>query len=321
MTLPDKLPQPILILGPQQKPYISAITEHFSTVYKYWEIEDKARFIAEHGDTIVAVATNAIQGIDRETIALLPNLKIIISSGVGYNAIDVNYARQQGIVVTNTPDVLNDCVADVGMRLIYAVARQLIPADRYVRESKWADRPYPLTTSLRHKICGLVGLGGIGSAIAKRATACGMRIAYTTRHDKKISDYQYVADIAELATMSDFLVLAIPYSPETHHMINAEILQKLGNKSYLINIARGAMVDEKALVLALQNHTIAGAGLDVFEEEPHPSKPLLAMDNVVLTPHYASGTFETRKAMTDLAVANLVEYFTTGKVLTAVPSA
>lgn len=320
MPTTEMFSQPILILGPQQKPYIAAITERFSTVYKYWEIEDKDRFIAEQGDSIVGVATNAIAGIERDMITKLPNLQIIVSSGVGYNTIDVAFAHQKGIVVTNTPEVLNDCVADTGMMLIYAVARQLVPADRYVRAGKWAERPYPLTTSLKNKVCGIVGLGGIGSAIAQRASACGMRIAYTARHDKNIPNYQYVSDIGDLATISDFLVIAVPYTPETEHLVNAEILQKLGKNGYLINIARGAIVDEKALVAALQNGTIAGAGLDVFEHEPYPNEALLTLDNVVLTPHFASGTFETRKAMTDLAVANLVEYFTNGKVLTAIPA-
>ena len=314
----QKIDHDILMLGPQISVYVDEIDQHFSNVHKLWQIEDKDAFLNEYGERIKAVATSGGAGAKKELLEKLPNLEIIVSSGVGYDSIDVAYAKSRNIIVTNTPEVLNDCVADVGMMLMYAVARQLVLADQFVRSGKWGNGAYPLTTSLKNKICGIVGLGGIGSEVAKRAQACGMKIAYNSRSDKHIDGYQYVESVIELAKVSDFLVLTLPSTPETQKLINREILLQLGPKGFLINIARGSVVDEAALIEALKNNEIAGVGLDVFAKEPCAESELFAMQNVVLTPHYASGTSETRKAMGDLACANLYEYFSKGTTLTAV---
>ncbi|MFT4020316.1 MAG: 2-hydroxyacid dehydrogenase [Acinetobacter sp.] len=317
----QKITHDILMIGPQIDVYINEIDAKFSNVHKLWQIEDQDRFFKEHGARIKGLATSGGLGVKREILEKLPNLEIIVSSGVGYDAIDVQYAHGRNIIVTNTPNVLNDCVADTGMLLIYAVARQLVTADYFVRTGQWGKGAYPLTTSLKNKICGIVGLGNIGIEVAKRAEAAGMKIAYNTRHDKNIEAYQYVDELGKLAEISDFLVLTLPSTPETQHIINHEILSKLGAKGFLINIARGSVVDEQALIEALNNKTIAGAGLDVFAKEPCTQSDLFAMPNVVLTPHYASGTYETRKAMGDLACANLYEYFVNGETLTPVKAA
>ncbi|MEB3767741.1 2-hydroxyacid dehydrogenase [Acinetobacter sp. MD2] len=315
-----KLAQEILMLGPQIDVYVQELERQFSKVHKFWQIEDQATFLKDHAEKIQGLATNGGLGVKKELIEQLPCLEIIASSGVGYDAIDVAYAHSRKIIVTNTPNVLNDCVADTGMMLIYAVARQLVKADHFVRSGAWGKGAYPLTTSLKNKVCGIVGLGNIGLEVAARAKACGMKIAYTSRSDKKLDGYQYVENIEALAEQSDFLVLTLPSTPDTHHLINANVLTKLGSQGFLINIARGSVVDEQALIVALQNHEIAGAGLDVFEKEPCIESALFQMNNVVLTPHYASGTRETRKAMGDLACANLYEYFTQHKAITPVLS-
>lgn len=317
----QKVAHDILMLGPQISVYVEEMDRLFTNVHKLWQIEDKEAFFSEYGARIKAVATSGGAGAKQALLEKLPNLEIIVSSGVGYDSIDVDYAHSRNIIVTNTPEVLNACVADTGMMLMYAVARQLVQADHYVRSGQWSKGAYPLTTSLSNKVCGIVGLGGIGGEVAKRAQACGMKIAYNGRSDKNIDGYQFVESVAELAKISDFLVLALPSTPETQNLVNREILEQLGPNGFLINIARGSVVDEPALIDALKNHTIAGAGLDVFAKEPCVESELFALNNVVLTPHYASGTNETRKAMGDLACANLYEYLSKGTVITPVKSA
>ncbi|MBJ8429677.1 2-hydroxyacid dehydrogenase [Acinetobacter pittii] len=314
----QKLEQEILMLGPQIDLYVQELESKFSKVHKFWQIEDQASFLKNHADNIKGLATSGGTGAKKELIAQLPSLEIIASSGVGYDSIDVSYAHSKNIIVTNTPNVLNDCVADTGMMLIYAVARQLVNADHFVRNGVWGKGAYPLTVSLKNKVCGIAGLGNIGLEVAKRAQACGMKIYYTSRHDKHIEGYQYVEDIEILAEQSDFLILTLPSSPDTHHLVNAEVLKRLGPQGFLVNIARGSVVDEQALIAALKNQEIAGAGLDVFEKEPCIQSELFDMKQVVLTPHYASGTRETRRAMGDLACANLYEYFSQRKALTPV---
>lgn len=313
-----KIDAEILMLGPQIEMYVQELERNFTTVHKLWKMENPAEFLQQHGHKFTALATSGGIGAKQELIDALPNLKIIASSGVGYDAIAVDYAKSKNMIVTNTPDVLNDCVADTGMMLMYAVARQLVRADRFVREGQWAKGAFPLTSSLGNKVCGILGMGNIGEQVAKRAEACGMQIIYHNRKPKAGSNYTYVASVEELAEQSDFLVLALPSTAATKHIVTSDILQRLGKNGFLINIARGSVVDEEALIAALQQGQIAGAGLDVFAHEPCTDSPLFALDNVVLTPHYASGTHETRKAMGDLACANLVEYFTKSQVLTPV---
>lgn len=314
----EKIDVEILMLGPQIDMYVEEVEQHFTTVHKLWKMENPSEFLQQHGHKFTALATSGGVGAKQDLIDALPNLKIIASSGVGYDSIAVDYAKSKNIIVTNTPDVLNDCVADTGMMLMYAVARQLIRADRFVRVGQWAKGAYPLTTSLGNKVCGILGMGNIGKEVAKRAEACGMQIIYHNRKPKTGSRYEYAASVEELAEKSDFLVLALPSTAATQRIITTDILQRLGKTGFLINIARGSVVDEDALIAALEQGVIAGAGLDVYAHEPCSESPLFALENVVLTPHYASGTRETRKAMGDLACANLVKYFTENQVITAV---
>jgi lactate dehydrogenase-like 2-hydroxyacid dehydrogenase len=248
----------------------------------------------------------------------LPALEIISVFGVGYDGVPTRYCRGRDIKVTNTPDVLTDDVADVAVALILMTSRGFIGANRFVREGHWMHGSPPLTSKLAGRSVGIVGLGRIGKAIAKRVEAMGMEVSYTGRKPQDVS-YRYVPDLAALAVDADFLVIACPGGEATRRLVDARILAALGKEGTLINIARGSIVDEKALVDALANGTIRSAGLDVFEDEPHVPETLLAMDHVVLLPHVGSATRETRQAMADLCKANLDAWFGEHRTLTLVP--
>ena len=268
---------------------------------------------------IRAISASGESKVSRELIAQLPALEIVSVFGVGYDGIDVAAARERGIAVTNTPDVLNDEVADLAIALVLAVARRITQADRYVREGKWANGPMPLARKVSGARLGIVGLGRIGTAIAKRAEAFGMSIAYTARSEKPGAGYRYLASAEALAAEVDFLVVITPGGAGTRKLIDAKVLNALGKDGYLINVARGSVVDEAALIAALQNGTIAGAGLDVFENEPNVPAELLALDSVVVTPHVGSATWQTRRAMADRAFGNLEAHFAGRPLLSPVP--
>jgi lactate dehydrogenase-like 2-hydroxyacid dehydrogenase len=268
---------------------------------------------------IRAIAASGESKVPRELIAQLPALELVSVFGVGYDGIDVAAARERGIAVTHTPNVLNDEVADLAMALVLAVSRRLIEADRYVRSGAWANGPMPLARKVSGARMGIVGLGRIGVAIAKRAEAFGMSIAYTARNPRADSPYRYFPSAEALAREVDFLVVITPGGAATRKLIDAKVLAALGSKGYLVNVARGSVVDEQALVQALRAGTIAGAALDVFENEPHVPGELLALDNVVLTPHVGSATWQTRQAMADLAFANLQAHFAGRPLLSPVP--
>jgi hydroxypyruvate reductase len=248
----------------------------------------------------------------------LPALEIISVFGVGYDGVPIDYCRERGIRVTHTPDVLTDDVADVAVALILMTGRGFARANRFVRDREWTRRSPELTTKLAGKAVGILGLGRIGKAIARRVEAMGMRVAYTGRKPQDVA-YRYVTDLVELASQVDFLVVACPGGPGTRHLVDARVLEALGAKGTLVNIARGSIVDEAALVRALADGTVRSAGLDVFENEPHIPDALLAMDNVVLLPHVGSATRETRQAMADLCKQNLDRWFTEHAGLTLVP--
>jgi lactate dehydrogenase-like 2-hydroxyacid dehydrogenase len=257
--------------------------------------------------------------IDAGYMALFPALQMISVCGVGYDGIDVAAAKKRGIMVTHTPDVLNDDVADLALGLLLAVARKIPAADKFTRNADWLDGPFQLTRKLTGAKLGMVGMGRIGQAIAKRAAAFDMDIAYTSRNPRTDVSYRYVATPNALAAEVDFLVIITPGGAGTKNLINADVLKALGPQGFLVNVARGSVVDQAALIEALQKKMIAGAGLDVFVDEPNVPAELRKLDNVVLTPHIASGTVETRKAMSALALANL-DAFTEGQpVLTPVP--
>jgi len=258
--------------------------------------------------------------VTRELLARLPAAEIIAVFGVGYDGIDLDATRDRRVAVTNTPEVLTDDVADLALGLILAVSRELLPADAYLRSGHWADGPYRLTRKVSGARLGIFGLGRIGRAIAQRAEGFGMRIAYTDRSEIAGVKYTFFPTALEMAGQVDFFVVSAYGGPATRGRIDAEVLSALGPEGVLINVARGSVVDEPALIAALTAGRIRGAGLDVFADEPHVPHELLALENVVLTPHVASGTLQTRQAMADLAYANLAAHFAGKPVLTPIPS-
>ncbi len=280
---------------------------------------DPAAFAAA-APRIRAISASGESKVPRELIAQLPALEIISVFGVGYDGVDVAAARERGIAVTHTPNVLNDEVADLAIALVLAVSRRLIEADRYVRSGQWTKGPMPLARKVSGARMGIVGLGRIGLAIARRAEAFGMTIAYTSRNPRPDSPYPYFKSAAALAAEVDFLVVITPGGAGTLKLIDAEVLAALGKTGYLVNVARGSVVDEPALVAALKSGAIAGAGLDVFENEPNVPSELFALDNVVLTPHVGSATWQTRQAMADLAFGNLEAHFAGRPLLSPVPA-
>ncbi|KAI3590844.1 D-3-phosphoglycerate dehydrogenase [Cupriavidus sp. U2] len=290
------------------------LAEHFD-VHPLWAESDPAAYLAQHGGEFVAMTTRAATGVDAAMLAMLPNLRVISSFGVGLDKLDLDTARARGIAVGYTPDVLNDCVADTAFALLMDAARQVSAADRYVRRGDWLKGPYPLTTRVSGKRLGIVGMGRIGRVIAKRSSGFDMAVRYFGRKAQEGVPYGFEPSIQALAEWADFLVIAASGGSETRHLVSADVLKALGPKGYLINIARGTVVDEAALVDALMHKRIAGAGLDVFEHEPRVPEALFALDNVVLLPHVASGTHETRAAMAELVFDNLQSFFATGAVL------
>ncbi len=256
--------------------------------------------------------------IPAELIAQLPALEMISIMGVGYDGVDVAAAIARGVAVTHTPDVLNDDVADLALALMLAAARQLPAADRYVRNGDWHKGPMPLARKMSGARLGLVGMGRIGQAIAHRAQAFGMQIAYTARNSRDVP-HRYLPSAEALAAEVDFLVVITPGGASTKHLIDAKVLQALGPDGILVNVARGSVVDEDALIDALERGVIAGAGLDVFANEPHVPERLLKQPHVVLTPHVGSGTGQTRQAMADLAFNNLKAHYAGEPLLTPVP--
>jgi hydroxypyruvate reductase len=244
---------------------------------------------------------------------------VISSFGVGYDALDVAAVRERGIPVGYTPDVLNDCVADTAFGLVMDVARRFSAADRFVRRGEWTKSQFPLATQVSGKRLGIVGLGRIGRVVAKRAGGFDMEVRYHNRRVVNDVPYGYEPTLAGLAQWADFLVVISAGGAATRHLVNAQVLEALGPEGFLVNVSRGSVVDEEALVQALRDRKIAGAGLDVYEDEPHVPTALFDLDNVVLLPHIASGTHETRRAMAELVLRNLSTFFATGQVPVAVP--
>jgi hydroxypyruvate reductase len=288
------------------------------TAHNLFEAQNKDAFFEKCAARVRGLATVGPLPVDGKLMDALPKLEIIANFGVGVDAIHLADAKQRNIIVTNTPDVLNECVADTALALILNTLRKLPQSENYLRAGNWASRgPYPLTTSLGGKVLGVLGLGRIGEAIAKRAMACGMTIRYHNRNKKDVP-YPYDPDPATLAKNSDVLMVVTPGGSETAKLVNEKVLQALGPEGYLVNIARGSVVDEPVLLRYLQEKTIAGAGLDVFADEPRVPPEFFTLDNAVLFPHVASATVETRKAMGDLQVENLRRHFAGKPVLTRV---
>ncbi len=268
---------------------------------------------------IRAIVANGEAKVPRALLERLPAAEMISVFGVGYDGVDVPAASERGMPVTNTPDVLTDDVADLGIALLLAIARRVPQADRFVREGKWLKGPHPLARKVTGARLGIVGMGRIGQAIARRAQAFDMQIAYTTRTPRDDVPYRHYPDAAALAAEVDFLIVITPGGEATRGLIDARVLAALGPDGYLVNVARGTVVDQPALVAALREGTIAGAALDVFIDEPNVPPELFAMENVVLTPHMASGTRQTREAMAQLTLDNLDAHFAGRPLLTPVP--
>jgi len=310
--------QPDVLAVAKLHPFYQQALESRYTVHDRTHLNDPAAFAAL-APRIVGVAGTGEASVPRSLLAQLPQAKVVSVFGVGYDGVDVAAAIEHGIPVTHTPDVLTDDVADLAMGLVLSVGRNMPQADRFVRAGQWPGGPFPLGRKVSGARMGIVGLGRIGKAIARRARAFGMSIAYTARSEKADAGFPYFRTAAELAAHVDFLVVITPGGAGTRHLINAEVLQALGPRGFLINVARGSVVDEEALIVALQNGTIAGAGLDVFANEPHVPEALWSLNNLVLTPHMASATTETRQAMADLAFANMLAGTTGQPLHTPVP--
>ncbi|WP_395749402.1 2-hydroxyacid dehydrogenase [Prosthecobacter sp.] len=288
-----------------------------NTCHDYFHASNKAALLAQVGAKVRGIVMAGGSVAPVALLEQLPKLEIISVFGVGYDGVPVDWCKAHNIHVTNTPDVLTEDVADTASALVLMTSRRLIAANRFLHEGAWLQGAFPLAHALHGKLAGIVGLGRIGKAIALRLGAHGMRVAYHGR-TKQAVNWKYFESLIELAKAVDFLVVACPGGAATKHLINAEVLAALGTKGTLINIARGSVVDEGALIAALQNGTIRGAGLDVFADEPRVPEALMQCENAVLLPHLGSGTHETRAAMARLVVENLAAHFSGAALLTPV---
>lgn len=309
--------QHLLLLGSYEPDDMLALEREYN-VHRYWEAADKDKLLREVADKVRAIGTRGDIKIPPAVVAALPKLEIIACNGVGTDGINLVEAREKGVRVTNTPDVLNEDVADLALGLMLAIARHIPQADAFMRKGQWENGDYPLLNCMHGKRLGLVGIGRIGQAIAKRAASFNMEIAYHARHKKPDLAFSYFASPVGLARNVDFLVSIIPGGAATAKLINAEVLNALGPKGYFINVARGTVVDEEALLQALENKTIAGAALDVYLGEPNINPRFFALQNAVLHPHGGSATVETRAAMGKLVLDNLNAHFAGKPLLTPV---
>jgi len=289
-------------------------------VFELWKQSDPMAALAQHAKGVQVAVTSANTGCTAELMDAMPDLKAICNWGVGYETIDVDAARQRGIAVSNTPDVLSDCVADMAWGLLLACARRIGQGERFVRAGQWGQvhGTFPLGTRVSGKKLGIVGLGSIGLGIARRGAGFDMDVRYHNRRPRTDVSYTYMDTLAGLAEWADFLVVATVGGAGTHHLVNREVLEALGPQGIIVNIARGPVIDEAAMVQALQQGKLGGAALDVFENEPKVPDALKSMDNVILLPHISSATQETRKAMADLVFDNLKAFFEQGKLVTPV---
>lgn len=303
----QKQPADVLLTQPVPEQIDRKLTERY-TVHRLYEAADQEAFILAIGSRIRGVVTGGAKGLSTALMNKLPALEIIAISGIGTDAVDLHAAAARGIHVTTTPGVLTEDVADMALGLIIMSLRGLVSGDRIVRAGLWGKTVQPLANKVSGKTIGIIGLGRVGHAIAKRATAFNMEIHYSAPHQQVDSGYHFVPDVEQLARNVDILVLAAS-ADQGKVIVTAPVLQALGPQGYFINVARGKLVDEAALVEALVNKRIAGAGLDVFANEPEVPEALFALENVVLQPHRASATEETRISMGDIVLENLAACF------------
>ena len=312
--------QEILIVTAGLPKVLPELEDKFQ-IHKYWQAEDKETFLTEVLPKIGAIVVGGGLKIDAALIDRCENLEIIANFGVGYDAIDASYAATKGVVVTHTPNVLNDEVADTAIALMISTVRELGAAERWLRDGKWQSKgTYPLTPgSLKGKTLGIIGLGRIGKMIATRAEAFGLKIIYHGRTQQSDQNYPYYESLKKLAEDSDILLSVVPGSEETKQLVNAEIFKALGATGVFINVGRGTTVDEDAMVEAIQNGTIYSVGLDVFEAEPKVPQALIDHERSVLYPHVASASIPTRDAMGSLVVENVLNWYAEGRAITPVP--
>lgn len=309
----------VLQFGKMPLPQLDAELARDYEVSILSEQADPGRFLTEHGAEFEYLVTSAAMGLPAHVVDALPRLRFVSSFGVGFDALDRASLQRVGARVGYTPGVLDDCVADLAFALLLDAARGLSASDRFVRRGDWSRGRFGIHTRASGKRLGIFGMGRIGSTVARRAAGFDMQVAYHNRRPIEGSPHHYLPSLLELARWADFLVITAAGGEGTRHLVNAQVLDALGPQGFLVNVARGSVVDEAALVQALQQRRIAGAGLDVFEDEPHPHAQLLALDNVVLAPHIASGTHETRRAMADLVLRNLAQFIATGEPVAEVP--
>lgn len=296
--------RPDLVMAcPLDPPVVEALERDF-TVHRLWEAQDEAAFLAAH-EGARFMATDGHHGCSAARMDALPALEVVASYGVGYDAIDVEAASERGVKVTNTPDVLNDCVAELGLGLMIALCRRIPQAHRYVEDGRWPEGPFPLTGELTGAKLGLLGMGRVGREIARRALAFKMEVSYHARSPKPDLPHTYHEDLVAMAREVDWLLVIAPATPATRHIVSREVMEALGPRGSLVNIARGSLVDEAALTDLLEGGALGAAALDVFEDEPRVSARLRGLPDVVLSPHQGSATIRTRALMGDLVVRNL----------------
>ena len=297
----------LLIMTEMPQYFVSLADKNFNT-FKLWTKENEDHYLSEIKTEVDAIAVMGGYKITPELMKGMPNLKIIACYGVGYDAIDINCAKSLGIKVTNTPEVLNDEVADTAIALMLCVYKKIVTADNFARNNSWAKGEFPLTKKFTGTKLGIVGMGRIGKAIAKRAEAFDCEISYHSRNKKDVK-YKYYSDLNILAKDVDTLCVITPGGKETEKLINKEILSSLGKNGVLVNVARGSVIDQDELIHFLENNLILAAGLDVYINEPNIPSELINLENTVLLPHIASGTVETRNAMGQLVFDNIENYF------------
>jgi lactate dehydrogenase-like 2-hydroxyacid dehydrogenase len=308
----------VLMPVPMHDVVVEGCEERFELL-RLWEAADPDALLAERGADVRGLAVGGHRRIDATLFDRLPNLQIVANFGVGYDSVDVDAAGERGVIVTNTPGVLDDEVADTALALLLMTVRELGQAERYLRAGRWAaEGTYPLTDlTVTGRKLGILGLGRIGEAIARRAEPFGMTVGYHNRSEKDVP-YRYYPSLLEMAHDVDTLMVVVPGNAATRHLVDAEVLEALGRDGVLVNIGRGTVVDEAALIGALKTRTIRAAGLDVYEDEPNVPQELIDLDNAVLLPHVGSASKPTRRAMGQLVVDNLTSWFDEGRALTPV---
>jgi hydroxypyruvate reductase len=311
--------QPDVLIAAPFPPFLHDPLVAAYHTHNYVTAADKDALLREVGPRIRGLACGGGTVLPTAMLDQLPNLEVISVFGVGYDGVPIDYCKKRGIKVGHTPGVLSDEVADLAIALMLVTARQLVANHKFVESNAWLKGGYPLVTSVHHKRVGIIGLGRIGETIAQRCAGFAMDTSYHSRHQRNDVPFKYYASLVEMARNVDFLVAITPGGAGTKHIVNAEVLTALGKKGILVNVARGSVVDTAALIAALDAGTVGGAGLDVFEDEPRVPEALFNRPNVVLLPHVASATHETRLAMGNLTLANAAAHFAGKPLLALIP--